>query len=203
MFTINIKLKFALIALFLGGGIIAAFTIGFWWAFPLILIGIGLLASYILLGTVQSAAELMQNMKFEESEKRLAMTWKPEWLYVTNRSFYYIVKGSLAANRKDNKEAELLFEKALALDLPSDNEKAMVLLQLCNINANKGNMMLSKKYHKELKKLKVSEKQIKEQITLFDKNFSKYTQMKGSSMMGRKRGQMMQAGGKRRRPKMR
>ena len=203
MFKINIFVKFALIAVFLGGGILAAFLVGFWWAFPLILIGLGLAVSYLLLGTVQSAADLMQLQQFEEAEKRLELTYKPEWLYVTNRSFYYIVKGSLEANKKNNKEAEILFEKALALDLPSDNEKAMVLLQLCNINANKGNMQMAKKYFADLKKLKVTEKQIKEQVELFEKNFAQYRQMKGGNMMGRKKNQMMQAGGKRRRPKMR
>ena len=203
MLKINIYLKFALIAIFLGGGIIAAFTIGFWWAFPLILIGLGLLASYVLLGTVQSAAELMQTMDFAGAEKRLNLTLKPEWLYVTNRSFYYIVKGSLEANNKNNKEAESYFEKALALKLPSDNEKGMVLLQLCSLNANKGNIRTAKKYFAQLKKLKITEKQIKEQVALFEKNFAQYSQMKGANMMGRKRSQMVQAGGKRRRPKMR
>jgi len=202
MFKINIYLKFALIALFLGGGTIAAFTVGFWWALPLVLIGIGLLASYILLGTVQSAADLMQSMKFDEAEKRLELSFKPEWLYVTNRSFYYIVKGSLAANKKDNKAAEKYFEIANSLDLPSDNEKAMVLLQLCSLNANKGNIKTAKKYFADLKKLKVTEQQIKEQVEMFEKNFSQYSQMKGANMMGRKKSQMTQ-GGKRRRPKMR
>ncbi len=203
MLKINIYLKFALIALFLGGGIVAAFTIGFWWAFPLILIGLGFLASYVLLGTVQSAAELMQAMDFEGAEKRLEMTLKPEWLYVTNRSFYYIVKGSLEGNNKNNKEAEEWFEKALALKLPSDNEKGMVLLQLSSLNANKGNMRKAKNYFKELKKLKITEKQIKSQIEEFEKQFSQYNQMRGSAMMGRKPSQMRRGGGgKRRRPKM-
>ena len=78
MFSINIKLKFALIALFLVGGILLAIFQGFWYALPFILVGIGLLASYIMLGTVQSAAQLVQEMKFEEAEERLNLTWKPE-----------------------------------------------------------------------------------------------------------------------------
>ena len=40
--------------------------------------------------------------------------------------------------RKNNDEAEEWLEKAQKIELPSDNEKAMVLLQLANIHANKG-----------------------------------------------------------------
>ena len=60
MFTINIYLKFALIAVSLIGGIALSAAWGFWYGFPLILAGVVLLISYIALGTVQSAAVLMQ-----------------------------------------------------------------------------------------------------------------------------------------------
>ena len=69
MFTINIYLKLALIVVFLIGGTALAFTINFWYAFPLILIGLGLFVSYLLLGTVQSAAELMLEDKWTDYAK--------------------------------------------------------------------------------------------------------------------------------------
>ena len=137
MFTINIYLKFALIALFLGGGILLAFLYGFWYALIVILIGIGLLASYLLLGTVQSSAEMIQTMDMDGAEKRLNLTFFPNLLYVSNRAFYYIMRGTIAINRNQTNEAEALFNKALTLNLPTDTEKGMVLLQLANINAQK------------------------------------------------------------------
>ena len=88
MFTINIYLRFALIALFMGGGIILAFIYGFWYALPFLLIGLGFIVSYILLGTVQSAAQFIQTMDFEGAEKRLDLTPNPNWLYKTNGAFY-------------------------------------------------------------------------------------------------------------------
>jgi len=106
MFTINIYVRFALIGLFLGGGILLTIFQGFWYAFPLLLIGLALLAGYILLGTVQSTAQLVQEQQFEEAEKRLALTIKPGWLYKTNRAFFYMIKGTLAMNRKDHTAAE-------------------------------------------------------------------------------------------------
>jgi len=128
--TINIYLRFALIALFLGGGLILAFVYSFWYAFPLILIGLIFVAGYIFLGTVQSTAQLVQEEKFAEAEKRIALTWKPEWLYKTNRAFYYMIQGTLAMGRKDTDAAEKWLTQAQNLDLPSDNEKAMVYLQI-------------------------------------------------------------------------
>ena len=91
MFIINIYAKFALIGLFLGGGILLSIFYGFGYSWILILVGLIFLVSYILLGTIQSASELLQKMDFDGAEKRLNHTLKPEWLYVTNRAFYYIL----------------------------------------------------------------------------------------------------------------
>lgn len=200
MFTINIYLKFALIALFLGGGIVLAFTISFWYAFPLILIGLGFLASYLLLGTVQSAAQLMQEGDFDGCEQRLNLTFRPNWLYVTNRAFFYLIKGSIAMNNKDNDKAEYWFNEAKDIELPSDNERAMVLLQLANINAMKNKWQAAKVQFRELKKLKVSEPQLKEQIAQFDQVMKQQGQMKNMRQSGQR---MHMPGGKRRRPRMR
>ena len=203
MFSVNIYLKFALIALFLGGGILLAVFQSFWYALPIILIGLGLLASYILLGTVQSAAQLVQTGAFEEAKKRIALTWKPEWLYKTNRAFYYIMQGSLALNDKDTNKAEEWFKLAEAIDLPTDDEKAMVQLQLANINAQKDKWKQAELYYKNVKKLKVTQPELKAQIAQFDQAFKNRGQMKQMRQGGGGRGGMMRQGGKRRRPKMR
>ena len=206
MFTINIYLKFALIALFLGGGIILSFLYGLGYSWILILIGIILLVSYLLLGTVQSAAQMVQTMDFEGADKRLNLTLSPKLLYVTNRAFYYILKGSVAMNLGKTNEAEALFEQANSLKLPSDNEKAMVLLQLAGINANKQKWTAAKNFHREAAKLNVTEGQLKEQIDLFGKQLSQSGQVRGAQgMVGRSMsgGRQVQPGGKRRRPKMR
>lgn len=205
MFKINIYLKFALIAVFLGGGIILAFLYGLGYSIILILIGLGLLASYILLGTVMSAAELVQNEDFEGAEKRLALTLNPKWLYVTNRAFYYIMNGTIAMQKGDSAKAEGLFETALALKLPSDNEKAMVLMQLASINASRNKWKQTEYYYRELKKLNITQREIKVQLAEFDKAFAQRGQAKAMQRqgVGRRGSNMMRPGGKRRRPKMR
>jgi tetratricopeptide (TPR) repeat protein len=203
MFTINIYLKFAIIAVCLVGGIILSFVLGFGYTWIFIIIGLLFLASYIFLGTIQSASEMLQKMDFVGAEKRLNLTYFPNWLYVTNRAFYYILKGSLAAQRKDNNAAEGFFNQALELNLPSDNEKAMVLLQMAGIQAQKNNWTGAKNYFYQAKKLKITESQLKEQFKQFETAIENRGQMKVAQSMGMKTGQMMMPGGKRRRPKMR
>jgi len=198
MFTINYKLKIAIIAAGILGGLAMMFTLGFWYGFPFLLTGIGFLVSYILLGTVQSAAVLLEKAKFVEAEERLSWTIKPNWLYVTNRAFYYIMKGSIAANLNQPDEAEAYFERAKDLKLPSDNERALVYLQLANIKANQGKWTQAKNYFHQIKKFNVSEGMLKDQIKQFEKALNQ-----SGNMVHLRGGQAMQPGGKRRRPKMR
>ena len=207
MFTINIYVKFALIVIGFVGGAILTTTFGFWYAFPLWLMGFIMLASYIFLGTVQSSAQLVQDQEFDAAEKRLGLTLMPKWLYVTNRAFYYIMKGTLAAQKNEHKVAEDFFNTALNLKLPSDNEKAMVLMQLANIKATKNNWTAATNYFNQAKKLKITQSEIKNQLDYFERAMSNNKgQMKAARTMGKQGMRMMRqggGGGKRRRPKMR
>lgn len=202
MFIVNIYLKLALIAVGLIGGIIFTFVWGFGYSWIFFLIGLIFLVSYFLLGTIQSATELLQKMDFDGAEKRLNMTIFPKWLYVTNRAFYYILKGSLAAQRKDNNTAEEFFKQALALNLPTDNEKGMVLLQMAGIQANKNNWAGAKKYFHQTRGLKITESQLKDQLKQMESAINNSSQIQQAQKMGFRPGQT-NLGGKRRRPKMR
>ena len=206
MFTVNIYLRFALIALFLGGGILASFLISFAWGWLPIFVGIVLLIGYIFLGTIQSASGLLQAGDFIGADDRLNLTFKPDWLYVTNRAYYYIMKGTIASQlHKDWDRAEEYLQKAESLDLPSDNEKAAVKLQLANIAATRNKWKEAKLIFRDMKDLKVTEGALKEQIKQFEKAIAQSGQMRAAQRMGggRKGGNIMNPGGKRRRPKMR
>ena len=156
-----------------------------------------------MLGTIQSAAEMIQTQNFEGAEKRLGLTLSPKLLYVSNRAFFYIIKGTIAINKNETVKAEELFNKALSLKLPTETEKAMVLMQLANINAQKNKWTAAKNHFREAKKLKVVEPQLKEQMEMFEKALNNRGQAKAAQGMGRRGQQMMRPGGKRRRPKMR
>ena len=205
MFVINIYLRFALIALCFVGGIVATIFLGFAWSWFLFLIGIGLVVGYILLGTIQSASGLMQANDFLGADKRLDLTFKPDWLYVTNRAYFYILKGTIASQlHKDWDKAEEYLTKAEKLELPSDNEKAAVKLQLANIAATRNKWKEAKLIFRDMKDLKVTEPMLKEQIKQFEKAIAQSGQMQAAQRMGGARGGMiLNPGGKRRRPKMR
>lgn len=205
MFTINIYLRFALIGLLLVGGTIMAFFLGFWYSFPFLLGGLILLGGYILLGTVQSSAVFMQNTDFLGAEKRLNLTLNPKWLYVSNRAYYYIMKGTIAQGLGRNEEAEKWLKHAQTLKLPTDNEKAAVQLQLAGAAAQKERWNQVKLYIKEIKQLNVTEATLKDQVKQFEKAIKDRGQLNVARRMGQmpKGGMPMKPGGKRRRPKMR
>lgn len=203
MYTINIYLRFALIALFLVGGVAMSFVWGFWWSFPFILAGILLLVGYVLLGTVQSAAMMLQAGDSEGVLKRLDLTFFPKWLYTPNRAYFFMLKGTVAGNDKNYELAEEHYKKALAIGLPSDNEKAMILLAMTNFRAMKNNWTGAENYFRQVKDLKVTEPVIKEQIREFEKAMKQRGQAQASQSMMRPgfRGAYI-PGGKRPRPKM-
>ncbi len=201
MFTINIYLRFALIAVLLLGGIGMSFVWGFWWSFPFILAGVILLVGYILLGTVQSAAMTLQTGDMDAAQKRLNLTFFPNWLYTPNRAYFYMLKGTIAGNEKEYELAEEYLVKAQKIGLPTDNEKAMVLLSLSNFRAMKNNWAAAENYYRQIKDLKVTEPMLKEQIKEFDKAIKQRGQSSSMMRPGFRGGYV--PGGKRPRPKMR
>lgn len=206
MFSINIYLRFALIGVLLIGGTLMGIFLNFWYALPFLLAGLVLLAGYILLGTVQSAAMIMQNgTDFLGAEKRLNLTLNPKWLYVTNRAYYFLLKGTIAQGLNRMDEAEEWLQKAQSLNLPTDNEKAAVQLQLAGIAAQRQRWNVVKMYLKNIKDLNVTEQALKDQIKQFELAASQQGQVKAAQRMGMmpKGGIPLKPGGKRRRPKMR
>lgn len=194
MFSINIYLRFALIVATLGLGLWLHLAFGFWYGFVFYLAFLFFVVGYFLLGTVQSAAMLLQTGQFAEAEQRLSMTFFPKLLYSANKAYFYMLKGTIALNDKRNDEAEMWLEKAQTVGLNTDNEKAMVLLQLCNLNATRNKWQQAAIQMKQLKDLKVTEPAIKDQIKQLDKAMANRSLIKPGN-----RG-MIQQGGKRRRP---
>ena len=204
MFVINPYLRIALMAAGILGGITLWVAYGFWYGFPFLLAGIILLVGYIFLGTVGSAAKAMQAMDFDRSEKLLNLTLNPKWLYATNRAYFYMIKGSVALQQKDMEKGEEYLKMAEEIDVPTDNEKAMLQLQLANIAASKSNWKKANIHYRNIKSLKITDPNVKDQLEQFDKVMAQRGQQKAAQRMGGGRSRnVMQPGGKRRRPKMR
>ena len=177
---------------------------GFWYGFPFLLAGLILLAGYIMLGTVQSAAAILQDgTNFIGAGKRLNLTLTPKLLYVTNRAYYYLLRGTIAQGLNEMDEAEVWLAKAQKLKLPTDNEKAAVQLQLAGVAAQRNRWNQVKMYLKAFKDLNVTESSLKEQAKQFEQAVKNQGQMKAAQRMGMmpKGGMPLKPSGKRKRPK--
>lgn len=204
MFIIPPFIRFALIALFLVGGIALWAALGVWYGIFFVITGLLLFAGYVFLGTVAPAAKQIQVQDFDGAEKTLNLTLKPEWLYSANRAFYFMMRGNIALSRKQMKEGEEWLKKAEAIDIPTATERATVHLQLCQIEMQKKNYPAAKRYLAKAKEANVKIPQIREQIELIDKALKQSGQMQAAQRMGGQRGGgTMTPGGKRRRPKNR
>ena len=153
MFTINIYLRFALIALGILGGIGLWAGFGFWYGFPLLLTGIILLAGYLMLGTILSTNQLVGQQRLDEAEARLKMTYFPKLLLVGYKGVYHMTHGAIAMQRRDFAAAENWLKQALNAGLPSDNERGAAMLQLVMVYAGKKNLKAAQTQFAELKKL--------------------------------------------------
>ena len=203
MIKINIYLRFALIAASLAAGVALTMAYGLWYALPLFLAAVVLLAGYVLLGTIQSTSELMQAQRYREAERQLVLTKFPRYLYPANRAYYYLLHANLAQARKDPKAAEAYLHRASAIKMPSANETAVVQLQLANIAAQKGQWPEVNKRLQALRKLDVTEPVIREQTGQLEKAYRNRGNVRLAQRMGVRPGAAGRPGGKRRRPRIR
>lgn len=204
MFIINIYLRFALIAIGILGGIALWAVWGFWYGFPFLLIGLFLLAGYLMLGTILSANQLISQSRLDEAEARLKLTFFPKIMLKGYKGVYYMTHSAVAMQRKDLNSAETWIKQAMAAGLPSDNERAAALLQMSMIAASKNNRQSAINHFNEIKKLNVTEPMIKAQIKEFEKQLKQLQQAMNPSMMAMMAGRGgFRPGGKRPKPKAR
>lgn len=201
MFIIPPYVRFALIAVFLIGGIALWATLGVWYGIFFVIAAVFLFVGYVFLGTVAPAAKRVQVQDFDGAEKMLDLTLKPEWLYSANRAFYYIMRGNIALNRRQFAEGEAFLRQAEAIDIPTPTERATVHFQLAQIEYQKKNFTAAKKYLAKAKEANIKIPQIREQIEQMDRALKQSGQVKAAQRMGRQGHGMMNRGGKRRRPK--
>lgn len=201
MFQINIKLRFALMALSLVAGIVLQFTLGFGYSFIFWLLLIVLTVGYFLLGTIGSAGKMLNEGNIVGAEKQLEYIKKPEWLLKMYRSYYYMLKGSIEMQKKNTDEGERLMLKAQEIGLQTDNDKALVWLNLANLSYNKRKFQQATNYLRELKKLNVTEPMIVQQIAQMEQalrvkpNMSQMMMMQGKGMKGMRSKAMRQQPG--------
>ncbi|PSR13677.1 MAG: hypothetical protein DA408_16725 [Bacteroidetes bacterium] len=201
MFIIPPYIRLALIALGIIGGIALWVLFGFWYGIFFLLTGIVLLLGLIFLGTVGPAAQALQDSDFEKANKLLDLTPNPNWLYATNKAYYYMLKGSIALAQKDLVNGERYLKMAEAIEVPTDNEKAMLQIQLAQISINKGRWQEARIHYKKAKECKITEGPLKDQFRQLEAAMAQSGQAKAAMRMGKQGHGMVGGKGKRRRPK--
>jgi len=110
-------------------------------------------------GTVFLATQAFHNQDYEKTKKLLAEIKNPDHLRKGRRNFYEFMQGNIALKDGKIDEAEVHFQLASRLPWKRDNEKAMVLINLANINLRKKAYERVNAYVELSEKLKLTERQ--------------------------------------------
>ncbi|MGK6349762.1 hypothetical protein [Parapedobacter sp. DT-150] len=107
-------------------------------------------------GTVFIATQAFQKQDFEKARRLLADIRNPEYLRKGRRNYYEFMSGNLALKVEDYDAAERHFQIASRLPFRRPNDKAIILVNLANINLRKKDFERVKAYVDLARKLEVT-----------------------------------------------
>ena len=120
-------------------------------------IGIGLLIwGYFREGTVVMAAREFHLKNYQAAEELLKEITDPDKLSRHRRGFYEFIYGNLELQRNNWAEAENHFQIASRFPLRNQNDKAIVLVHLANLNLRKKDPERAAVYLEKAKTFKIS-----------------------------------------------
>ncbi len=156
---LKMSLKWRLIATIasLVLALVLTFTAGFGYSFIFWLIFLVFVTGYFLLGTITSASEQLNFGNIDGAEKILGYTKFPKLLLKMNQAYFHLLSGMIALQRNETEKGEELLKLALETGLPTDNDKAMVLLNLAHVNYSKRKYPLAKAQLRQIKEMDVKE----------------------------------------------
>ena len=107
-------------------------------------------------GTVFIATQAFQRQDFEKAKRLLADIKNPEYLRKRRRNYYEFMSGSLALKDAEYDVAERHFQIASRLPFRRPNDKAIILVNLANINLRKKDYERVRGYLSVARKLEVT-----------------------------------------------
>lgn len=155
----NTRRRFIVIALVLIG--IAYCLVAQYFNLTVYLLGIGgyFVWSQYREGSVFLATQAFHKQDYERTRKLLAEIRNPDHLRKGRRNFYEFMQGNIALKENRIEEAEVHFQLASRLPWRRDHEKAMVLINLANINLRKKEYERVSSYIEIVEKLKLTTRQ--------------------------------------------
>ncbi|GGG84789.1 hypothetical protein GCM10007415_17570 [Parapedobacter pyrenivorans] len=107
-------------------------------------------------GTIFLATQAFQKKDYDRVRKLLADIKKPDYLRKGRRNYYEFMSGNLALKAEDYDAAERHFQIASRLPFRRPNDKAIVLVNLANINLRKQDFERVRAYIALARKLEVT-----------------------------------------------
>jgi tetratricopeptide (TPR) repeat protein len=114
-----------------------------------------LLYGYFRKGSVKLALSRLKREEYTEAEKIIEMTTRPERLDKKERAYFLFVKGFVAREKDQFEEAKIFLEEALRDGIRNQNDIAMALLALTDMEMVKKNRIKAREYFTQMKDLKV------------------------------------------------
>src|SRR5579859_329588 len=152
MFTPLVRLLMAILGLSL---IIVYFQKGSTQSAYITLFGVALIIwGYFKNGTVYLAWQKIKKQDFAKAEKILLQTKYPHFLKKEQRGFYHFTKGLVEASKNNSENARRNFMEALKFGVRTENNVAIINLNLAEIEAERGNINEAKLHLQKMRSMK-------------------------------------------------
>lgn len=112
--------------------------------------------SYYRDGTVLLASEAFKKKQYDLARSLLTDIKNPDYLRKKRRNYYEFISGSLALQLLDYEGAERHFQLASRLPFRRKSDKALIFVNLANLNLRKKDYDRVKAYLEKVKELEVS-----------------------------------------------
>jgi len=128
------RIRFALIALFIGLGILLHLRTGLVNAWYLYAAGALLLLTYLLFGNVWTAFNLLKRGRPEQAQQVLNRIYFPELLAPRHRAYFHFTQGMIQLQHKEVDAAAGQLQQAADIGLSRPADKALLELNLAHIH---------------------------------------------------------------------
>jgi len=119
------------------------------------IISVIILYGYFRKGSVSLALSRLRIEDYKEAERILAYTTHPDRLDKKQRAYFMFIQGFLAREKDNYEEAKMLLEASLNEGVKNQNDIAMAIIALTDMEMVKKNKSKAKAYFIQIKGLKV------------------------------------------------
>ena len=127
------RIRFGLIFLFIGLGILLLVRTGISNAWPLFLGAVLLWVTHFLFGSVWVAFNALKRGQIQKATNLINSIKRPEWLVKRNRAYYFFTKGLIDLQNKALESGEKNLLEALNIGLEKNTDLALINLNLAHI----------------------------------------------------------------------